>query len=99
MCEGICVWIREMARPAGERSPTVLTHEVARAQRTADLFEDRVADQLMQDAPSMAQLILAATFDVAAKRGFGDLTAGRPQLATWMRSMSALASMQKTSPP
>ena len=29
MCEGICVWVREMARPAGERSPTVLAHEVS----------------------------------------------------------------------
>lgn len=98
MCEGICVWIREMARPAGERSPTVLAHEVARAQRTADLFEG-VTDQLMQDGPSMAQLILAVALDACTKRGFGDLTAGRPQLAAWMRSMSALPSMQQTSPP
>ncbi len=99
MCEGVCVWIREMARPAGERSATVLAHEVARAQRVADLFEDRVADRLMQDGPCMAQLILAVTLDVAAKRGFGDLTAGRPRLAAWMRGMADLPSMQKTSPP
>src|SRR4029077_10586958 len=33
MCEAICVWGREMAGAAGERSPTVLAHEVARAQR------------------------------------------------------------------
>ena len=25
MCEGICVWVREMTRPESERSPTVLT--------------------------------------------------------------------------
>ncbi len=99
MCEGICVWIREMARPPGERSPTTLAHEVARAQRMADQFEDCVTGRLMQHGQSMAQLILAVALDVAAKRGFGDLTAGRPQLATWMRSMSALPSMQKTSPP
>ena len=99
MCEGICVWIREMARPAGERSPTVLAHEVSRAQRMADVFEDRVADSLMQGAPSMAHLILAVALDVAAKRGFGYLTTGRPRLAAWMRSMSALPSMQRTTPP
>ena len=39
MCEGICVWVREMARPVGERSATVLAHEVERAQRMADVFE------------------------------------------------------------
>src|SRR6516164_11036418 len=30
MCDGISVWAREMSRPANERSPTVLAHEVAR---------------------------------------------------------------------
>jgi glutathione S-transferase len=99
MCEGICVWIREMARPAGERSPTVLAHEIARAQRMADEFEDRVTDPLMQGAPSMAHLILAVALDVAAKRGFGDLTTGRPQLSAWMRAVAALPSMQRTTPP
>src|SRR6516165_6482635 len=99
MCEGICVWVREMARPIGERSPTVLAHEIARAQRMADVFEGRIPDPLMQGAPDMAQLILAVALDVARKRGFGDLTTGRPQLATWMRSMSELSSMQRTAPP
>jgi glutathione S-transferase len=98
MCEGICVWVREMARPESERSPTVLAHEVTRAQRMADIFEGRVSD-LMQSAPRMAHLILAAALDVAAKRGFGDLTTGRPQLAAWMRSMSVRPSMQRTAPP
>jgi glutathione S-transferase len=98
MCEGICVWVREMARPPGERSPTVLAHEVARAQRLADVFEGRVADPLMRGAPTMAHLTLAVALDVAAKRGFGDLTDGRPQLPAWMRSMSALPSMRGTTP-
>src|SRR6266702_5432310 len=99
MCEGLCVWIREMARPAGERSPAVLAHEVARAQRMADVFEERVAEPPMRGAPTMAPLILAVALDVTAKRGLGDLTAGRPQLAAWMRSMSELTSMQRTAPP
>ena len=99
MCEGICVWVREMSRPESERSPTVLGHEVTRAQRTADGFETRIADPLLQGPPTMAHLLLAVALDVAAKRGFGDLTTGRPQLTAWMRSMSALPSMQRTAPP
>ena len=99
MCEGICVWLREMARPAGERSPTALAHEVARAQRMADEFERRIADPLMHEGSNMAQLILAAALDAARKRGFGDLTTGRPQLTAWMRSMSDRPSMQRTAPP
>lgn len=99
MCEGICVWVREMARPPDERSPTVLAHEIARAKRMADVFEGRVADPPMRGPPTMAHLTLAVALDVAAKRGFGDLSDGRPQLAAWMQSMSELPSMQKTAPP
>jgi glutathione S-transferase len=99
MCDGIAVWGREMARPESERSPTTLAHESARAQRMADFFEDRVADPLMQGPPGMAHLILAVAVEMARKRGLGDLTAGRRRLASWMRSVSDLPSMQRTVPP
>src|SRR5271154_2201971 len=88
LCEGICVWGREMGRPESERSPTVLAHEEARANRMADVFEDRVNDPLMRGAPCMAHLTLAVALDHAHKHGSGDLTNGRPRLATWMRSIS-----------
>jgi glutathione S-transferase len=99
MCDGISVWVREMSRPENERSPTVLAHEVARSQRLADVFEARVADPLMRGAPGMAHLILAVALDTARKRGPGDLTAGRPQLAGWLGSISSMPSMQATAPP
>jgi glutathione S-transferase len=99
MCDGIAVWGREMARPENERSPTTLAHESARAQRMADFFEDRVTDPLMQGSPCMAHLILAVAVEMTRKRGLGDLTAGRPRLASWMRSISDLPSMQRTVPP
>ena len=99
MCDGIAVWGREMSRPASERSPTVLAHEAARSRRMADVFEGRIADPLMQGAPRMAHLILAVALETARKRGLGDLTDGRPQLAGWMRPMSDLPSMRRTAPP
>jgi glutathione S-transferase len=99
MCDGIAVWAREMARPANERSPTTLAHESARVQRMADFFEERVADPLMQGSPCMAHLILAVAVEMARKRGLGNLTSGRPRLASWMRSISDLPSMQRTVPP
>jgi len=99
MCEGIAVWGREMSRLESERSPTILAHEAARSQRMADVFEGYVAGPLMQRAPGMAHLILAVAVETARKRGLGDLTNGRPQLASWMRPMTDLPSMQKTAPP
>jgi glutathione S-transferase len=99
MCEGICVWVREMARPESERSPTVLAHEVARSGRMADFFEARVCDPLMEAEPAMAHLTVAVSLDMARKRGPGDLTNGRPQLAAWMRRMSDLPAMRATALP
>jgi len=96
MCEGICVWVRQMNLPESERSSTVLSHEAARSQRTADFFEGRVAESLMQGAPSMANLTLAVALDIARSRGLGDLTNGRPQLATWMRRISDLPAVRAT---
>ena len=58
-----------------------------------------MVDPLMRGAPTMAHLTLAVALDVARKRGFGDLTNGRPQLAAWMRSMCEFPSMQRTAPP
>jgi hypothetical protein len=48
----------------------------------ADYFEDRVTDPLMQGRPAMAHLILAVAVEMARKRGLGDLTASRRQLAS-----------------
>jgi hypothetical protein len=65
----------------------------------ADFFEDHVTDPTVQAAAGMAPLILAVAVEMARRRGLGDLTAGRPQLAAWMRSMSELPSMQRTALP
>ena len=99
MCDGISVLAREMSRPANERSPTVLAHEVARSQRMADLFEGQVADPLLQGAPGMAHFVLAVALDAARRRGLGDLTDGRTQLVRWMRHISEMPSMRATVPP
>jgi glutathione S-transferase len=99
MCEGICVWVREMTRPESERSPTVLAHEIARSQRMADLFEARVSEPLMKAEPGMAHLMVAVSLEMARKRGPGDLTNGRPQLAAWIRRISGLPAMCATALP
>jgi glutathione S-transferase len=98
LCDGIAVWVREMYRPAHERSPAVLAHEAARSRRMADHFETRVPE-LATGPLAMAHLTLAVALDTAARRGPGDLTDGRPQLAAWMRRMHDLPSMQRTALP
>jgi glutathione S-transferase len=99
MCDGISVWVREMNRPASERSPGVLAHEAARMQRMADFFESQVAGPVLLGEPAMAHVILAVALDAARSRGPGDLTDGRPQLAAWQRRMAERPSIRATAAP
>jgi glutathione S-transferase len=98
LCDGVAVHVREMRRPESERSPTILSHELARSQRLADVFKEKVSEPLLKGALTMAHLILAVALDESRRRGPGDLTEGRPQLAAWMRRMSDLPAMQATAP-
>jgi len=99
LCDGIAVWVREMSRPESERSPTVLAHEAARAQRLANLFESKVSTTLLQEPPIMGHLVLAVALEFARDRGFGDLTDGRPQLRAWLTRMHHLPSLRATASP
>lgn len=96
LCDGMAVWVREMSRPENERSPTVLAHEAARAQRLADLFEAEAGTPLLQEPPSMGHIVLAVALEFARDRGFDDLTNGRPQLAAWLTRMGELPSFRAT---
>jgi len=99
LCDGLAVWAREMSRPEGERSSTVLAHETARAQRLANLFESEARTTLLRETPAMGHLVLAVALEFARDRGFGDLTDGRPQLSAWFARMRELPSLRATAPP
>jgi len=99
LCDGIAVWVREMARPENERSPGLLAHEVARTQRMADLFEDDVSGPVLQGELGMPHLILAVSLEMAQKRGPGDLTNARPRLSAWLRQIGERPSLRATAPP
>ena len=99
LLDGIAVWAREMGRPASERSPTTLAHEAARSQRMADQFEGEVSSALLQGPATMGHLVLAVALETARLRGLGDLTEGRPHLASWLARVSALPSLRATAPP
>jgi glutathione S-transferase len=96
LCDGIAVFVREMRRPENERSPTILAHEAARAQRLADVFEMAVRGALLQGPPTMAHLVLVAGLEESRNRGPGDLTRGRPQLAEWLRRVADRPSIRAT---
>ena len=99
MCDGISVWVREMRWPPNERSPTILSHEVARSQRMADYFETQANNPILRGPVLMAHFVIAVAIDIARRDGLGDLTQNRPQLTELMHQLSSRPAMQATAMP
>jgi glutathione S-transferase len=98
MIDGVSVWNREMTRPADERSPGIILHEKARAQRMADLWQREIGHPLLRGAFNMIQLTLLCCLGLEARNAEFRWREGRPQLEDWFRRVSARASFAATAP-
>ncbi len=98
MLDGISVWVREMRRPVNERSPTILAHEAARAERLAVFWEREINHPLMQGPVNVAQLTLLCGLDFAAFGGLAEFEKGRPKLSIWSRRLRDMPSVTSTAP-
>lgn len=94
LVDGLSVWVREMRRPETERSPTIIAHEQARAERLADIWQHEVANPWMQGPLNLAQLYLIAGLDQITHAGLVDLTDGRPALLDWARRLREVPSVR-----
>lgn len=99
MVDGVSVWNRELARPANERSPTIIRHEIERARRMADLWEREIDHAWMRGRLNMAQLTLACTLGLEARNKEFDWRTGHPKLCAWFEPMAARPSFVATAPP
>lgn len=99
MLDGLAVWVRENARPAGERSPAVIAHETGRAQRMAALWEREIRHPAMGGALNLAQVALACTLGFAARLPLFDWRSGHPALGGWFEAFAARPSFVATQPP
>lgn len=99
LTDGLSVWVREMRRPEGERSPGILAHEATRAQRLADFWEAQIEHPLMQGPLNLAQLYLLAGIDQASYWGMAGYDRGRPKLASWLARLHERPSVKATAPP
>jgi glutathione S-transferase len=97
--DGLLVWVREGYRPPNERSPTVIEHEKARAQRMADLWEREIDNPLLRGRPNMIQLTLACALGIDARNPDFKWRAGHPKLAAWFDGFAARPSFAATAPP
>ena len=99
MLDGLSVWGREILRPQGERSPTVIQHEADRASRFADLWEAEVAHPWMRGALNLAQITLGCALGLEARNPHLHWRQGRPILCDWFDRIAARPSFAATAPP
>jgi glutathione S-transferase len=99
MLDGLSVWGREILRPENERSPGVIQHETARAQRMADVWEREIGQPLMRGALNMIQITLACALGLEARNPGFLWRAGRPGLSGWFERIAARPSLKATVPP
>lgn len=99
LLDGLAVWLRELSRPANERSPTVIEHETDRAARLLDVWEREIGNPLMRGPLNMAQLTLACAIDMGARNRHFQWRANHAKLAAWFDAFATRPSFIATAPP
>lgn len=98
LMDGVAVWLREVTRPAHERSPGLISHETGRAERICDVWEREIAHPWMQAPLNMAQIALACALGIEARNPDFQWRAGRPALTEWYTQIMTRSSLAATAP-
>jgi len=99
MLDGLSVWVREIARPPDDRSPTVIRHEAERSQRMADLWEAEIDHPWMGGGLNLEQITLACALGLEARNPDFHWRPGHPKLCRWLAVFAARPSFAATAPP
>jgi glutathione S-transferase len=99
LMDGVAVWMRELYRPASERSPGIVRHETDRAARMAELWEREIRSPHMRAALNMAQLTLGCALGIEARFPDFDWRSGHAGLRDWYAPIAARPSFLATAPP
>jgi glutathione S-transferase len=98
LLDGLSVWGREILRPEGEGSSSVIRHESERASRMADLWETEIAHPWMRGALNLAQITLGCALGLEARNPDLNWRAGHAKLADWFSRIAARPSFVATVP-
>ena len=99
LMDGLSVWLRELARPPDERSPTTISHEAQRSARMADVWESQISHPLMGGALNLAQITLGCALGIEDRNPDLHWRPGHPRLSAWYDRIAARPSMVATLPP
>ena len=98
LMDGLCVWGRELNRPADERSPTIIEHERQRSQRMTALWEKQIDHRLMHGQLNMVQITLVCALHLERRNPGIQWRADHPKLAEWTDSIRGRISIAQTLP-
>ncbi len=96
--DGVSVWIRELNRPPGERSPGILEQERARAERCLAWFDERT-DALGERADYPRLCMAAALYTLDRRIRMDGWRERAPRLAAWYDRFVQRPSFRATLPP
>ena len=99
LIDGLSVWSREILRPVNEQSPTVIRHEMQRAERLTDLWEGEIGGAAMNGPLNRAQATLACALGLEARIPAFQWRDRHPQLQRWLERFAARPSFASTAPP
>ena len=98
MLDGISVWSRELVRAPNERSSTIIAHEIARAKRMTETWEENVRNPLMNGDFNMAQMTLAVTLNIENHLDEFEFRGTHPTLTAWADRMAERPSLKELLP-
>ncbi len=98
LMDGLSVWLRELARPQHERSPTIIEHEARRSERMAEQWESEIGHPLMNGPLNLAQITLACALAIETRISDLHWRRGHPKLCAWYDRIAACPSLAATTP-
>ncbi len=99
LLDGLCVWGRELYRPADERSPTIIEHERQRSRRMADIWETEIDNPRLRGPLNMAQITLVCALQLERRNPDIRWRPGHPKLSQWIDEIGKRPSIAATAPP
>jgi len=99
MLDGLAVWVREVRRPNDEQSPTVINHELHRAERLSDFFNDLTSNPVFSEEMNLAQLYLFAALDLERRIPEFQWRTRNVELSNWFEQFNLRKSVKASLAP
>ena len=99
MLDGLAVWVREVRRPNDEQSPTIINHELHRAERLSDFFNDLTSNTVFSEEMNLAQLYLFAALDLERRIPEFEWRTRNVELSNWFEQFNLRKSVKASLAP